>query len=325
MSTAGAVRAATYLFGQGDARIDCYSEQFAYGHRELILQAAGYDMSCLILGRIPHGGWTRAETIPQRKVLDPIARELPQWMWNEAWVQSARAAGARKVIAIGAPWLYLLRMRNRSTIWETGSVQANNSLAGSGRTLLFPVHSCEDDVITFASMPRKVADLFDPSRTTVCLAWQDFLCRETRLGFESHGFAVECAGYRGTSHAPGSTAGDRTRVLPNVLALIEAHDLVIADAVSTALIYAASLGKLVQVIPGLSFDEGHRETDCDREHGQECAGGCLYQEHPWMQKPGADPHDHRAELADALGWPSLRTRQDLQRLVRVRPGMIAIG
>lgn len=318
-----AANAVTFLVGRNDASIACYSEQFAYGHREVILDAAGYDRSCLILGRIPHGGWTRAETIPQEKWRDPALREMPQWMWNEAWVRSARQNGARKVVAIGAPWLYLLRLRGRPTIWEPNATRCVHPPLAP-RTLVLPVHSCEDNVIGFASASARLANMFDPTRTTVCLAWQDFLSRRTREQFAMHGFRLECAGYRGTGHTPGSTSGDRTVFLSNVLELIDDHDLVVSDAVTTGLIYAASIGKSVQVIRDLSSEDGHRENNCDREHGPDCAEGCLFEEHPWMEEPGSTPFDHRDELADALGWHSMRSQTDLHRMLLVRPGRVAV-
>lgn len=324
LSMVGAGKAANFLFGGDEAAWRVYSESFAYGHREIILDAAGLDHSSLILGRIPHGGWAHPELSNPAPILDPIGREMPQYMWNEPQAAAATRSGAKKAVSIGAPWLYLLQQRRRATVWDLATRNSGGSdLTGPirGRILVFPHHSTESDIVEFDSMPARMSHSLDPSRTTVCLAWQDFLCRSTRDSFSEAGFSVTCAGYRGVGESAGSTAGDRVDFLPNLLEFFDAHDLIVSDAVSTALIYAASLGKRVRVMSELGSGSRHQYWTCESIHGPRCPGDngeCTRSEYAWMKRADADARDHLEQLANALGPESLRSQSDLRAILKVR-------
>jgi len=320
LSWTGFKRAVMYLAGGEEYLARSLSEQFNYGHREIVLDAAGLDSSCLLLGRIPHGGWVSPATVgPIRPFLNQIAREVPQWMWNEPWAASATANGATKAVAIGAPWLYYLRKRDVPTIWSRDAQLRPGSRVDSAtkRTLVVPVHSWEGGQLDFSSIPNKLKEIFDPKATTVCLSWQDFLTRRVRSAFLDAGFAVECTGHRGTTWVPGSEVADRTRVLPNLLDLITSHDQVVSDDVCTALVYAASTGKHVHVIPELESP-----PLIGNHHDGSPAFRFRETDHTWMLDPNSDPYDHRDELAASLGPDCLRTQEDLQRILRYRPNCV---
>lgn len=304
--------------------LDRCREQFAYGHVDILRSYVGASANNFLTGRLPHDEWGLpiVESVGGA-FRGPNGRELPTWTWNSAWRDGHRARGATKVFAIGAPWLYLLQIAGVEAIWD-----ASSRCGGIRRTpgpderrvLYVPLHSWERETLDLGSRARDLSDVLDPAGTTVLLGWGDFLSRGTRNAYESAGFRVECNGYRGGAVAPESPIGDRQLFLWNLLDLLRTSHLVVSEEVCTALIYAASAGIRVQVMPELAeiarlnevnFSSNLRTVEEFARHLTE-----VNRRYGWMYDASSDPHDHRTQISATLGGDFLMSPDDLMRILR---------
>jgi hypothetical protein len=146
---------------------------------------------------------------------------VPKFVWGDRDLRGAGAAGVRRVTAIGAPFLYLLKLRPRV------------APPGRRRLLVFPYHSDPSVTVKTAGdeYARYLAGLaYD--EVTVCLHPFDFAIPERRRPFAEQGFSVTKV-----------AAPFDPRFLDRLLDLIESHSAVTANRVSTALFYAAATGR----------------------------------------------------------------------------------
>jgi len=221
-----------------------FDEQFMYGHREVLLSSAinsdmRLDKSSLIIGGILHG-WAFDPSIWRVRKLN--LQRAPRFVWHRKFEEKLPASTGN--IAIGAPWLYLLR--------QLGIVKHSRVLlAGREQTdvLVFPGHNLlytSKDIYRQVSKYREIVG----SRTaTVCLYWLDFLDPSTYQSFVDAGFKVVSIGYTPRGKFGYSSKGGRVTFLPRLLELFASHDLILADELGSGVIYAASLGKNIQLCP----------------------------------------------------------------------------
>jgi len=304
--------------------LDRCREQYAYGHVDILKSYVGAGANEFLAGRLAHDEWG----MPIKESVGgafrgPSGTELPTWTWNSSWREWHIARGARKVFAIGAPWLYLLRSVGVKAVWENHSSAAGllRSPSLDPREVLYvPLHSWERETLDLHSRAAQLSDVLDPASTTVLLGWGDYLSRQTRQAYESIGFRVDCNGYRGGAVAPESAIGDRPVFLRNLLDLLLSSRLVVSEDVCTALMYAASIGSRVQVMPelteiastsGLDFQSRLRTEEEFARHLAE-----VNQRYAWMYDPSSDPHDYRADVCAALGGDALLGPEDLSRILK---------
>ena len=108
--------------------LDRFSVQFAYGHREILLNYAAIDQSAILTGILQHGMTHNLE------ILDAITprllngRRSPFWVFNMNDEKNLRENGNKNVKAIGAPWIYL----ESSPLPET--------VKSKDKALIFPTH-----------------------------------------------------------------------------------------------------------------------------------------------------------------------------------------
>ena len=86
------------------------AENRAYGHAQTLSEYAGYPRARWVPGALQHG-WNPFDGIG---IYDGTWRPLPKFVWSEENVRRGIKHGGRGYRAIGAPWLYLLRMQATS-------------------------------------------------------------------------------------------------------------------------------------------------------------------------------------------------------------------
>jgi hypothetical protein len=228
-----------------------FREQFAYGHREILLRYTGLPTEAVFSGRIQHG-WDPLDWEVPRPFRPLLRREAWQWVWAPETEQLARRRGVKKVTAIGAPWLYLLAMENAPSQREQSKV------------LVMPGHYDElTRVERHTALARAASRAFASVDKLAILHGFDFLTKEIRDVYRDRDIDIECAGWPTIAQPPRrpSTAiGDRVRFLYNLRQLMLSGSAVITDRVGTHVMYAGSLGLNVAIWPP-SEDGSHAGHD----------------------------------------------------------------
>lgn len=226
-----------------------FSEQYAYGHREILLEAAGLVPDTPIYGRVQHG-WDPLLTEPARTFRPFLLREAWQWVWTSQNEALGRLRGVRKVKAIGAPWLYLLDQHDVSLFQPRLHHQV-------GRFLLMPSHLNEMSSIDFHKLQMVQARSYaSVDSWTVMLHGLDFMTKAIRDLYTDAGFFITTAGWPVVSQGvrpPSSNIGDRLSYLENIFHVMRNVEVLLTDDVGTHVLYASSLGVDVLIKP-ISLD-----------------------------------------------------------------------
>lgn len=223
-----------------------YSENFAYGHQEILLKYCGLGLSTQIIGVLQHGV-ARPDFL--QDVVTPRylgGYRTKYWAWSKATQEIAQIQGYDHVVPIGAPWLYL-----RKALESKNPVKTRLN----EKVLVMPSHSTGNavDVSSF-EMKRERAkafrDVVGDRNATVCLHATDFCDPETRQSFEKYDFVLECIG--SSSFTPvWSPAGNRIGTLKTLLDLMTSHTHYVSDGFGTSLIYGLDLEMKVAIFPHL--------------------------------------------------------------------------
>ena len=91
----------------GDFARNMYSEQFAYGHREILLKYCGIDYSAQLIGNLQHGILGPNEPIDFRTPRFLGGFKSKFYVYSQVTESQGRESGFSNVYAIGSPWLYL--------------------------------------------------------------------------------------------------------------------------------------------------------------------------------------------------------------------------
>lgn len=267
-----------------------------YGHRAILARYAGLRRERPILGYLQHGwhhGWCPWHEGESFYVNLPTA--IPKIMWSEVDVAAVERAGGHPVWAVGAPFLYLLRMRGYG------------GPPGDGSLLCFPHHSSEvgRHDTKWEEYAEFISERAGGRRVTVCLHPLDFADR----------LVVQTL--RGCGVEPVSN-GDRTdpRFLYRLADLVEGHDEVTGNRLGTALAFGAAMKRRIWIggpTPGMVVNTANRPIereaqlmeDFQREHYPQLLGTGLAPEQAerfaW-EELGAGSMLEPEELARALGW-----------------------
>lgn len=313
-----ALTGATMLSKGSQGLMERCREQFAYGHVDVLRRYVGAPDDVFLAGLLPHDEWGAVQFGAVGAFRGPDGRQLPIWTWTEAWRDWHLRQGAKRAFAIGAPWLYLMRMRGVSPVWEGPSSRVSHAARSQ---VYLPLHSWERETLDLKSRAAQLADILEPSATVVLLGWGDFLSRDTRRAYERAGFDVDCSGYRGGEMAPASPMGDRSVFLDNLMDILLSADRVVSEEVATGLVYAAALGVQVHVMPQLrALSRGASDWVISdfREKSEYVERLNGFAGFAWMADPMADVRDHAEEIKQALGGPSVMSPEDLGRCLEWR-------
>lgn len=217
------------------------SEQFNYGHREILLATNNMDLSSLILGSIPHGWGPDVPGFPYPQLFDRKFRKYPILAWSERQRDSLRENDYKRVLAVGAPWVHFLKHLEMTS--------PRKSEARAPKLLYFPNHSGPGASVVQKAHKDTMFAEFEEGDITVSLFWLDYVSPSIRNYYLEKGYRVECAGYKGGSgiDVPWDPNGGRVMFLPNLYQMLSSHTHVMVDTMSTAFLYAASLGRRIWV------------------------------------------------------------------------------
>lgn len=221
--------------------INLFKDQFAYGHREILLEYAGIEKSALLLGKLQHGIHPPSHPLNFKSPRENLLRS-PFWVYSMDSEQRARENNYKHVKAIGAPWLYLKSMSRVASLPKSGV-----------KFLIMPEHSTHNflDISTDEDKRKRAAafkKIVGDSPATVCLHYIDFLDPVTRSAFADFGWNVTCVGIA-NNPTPWSYAGNRTLFLSTLLSLMESHSHWVGEGFSSSMFYAANCGMKIGVFP----------------------------------------------------------------------------
>jgi len=220
------------------------SEQFNYGHREILLVNNRLPQNCIFKASIQHGWYHGLEN--PRKVRNRFFQAYPELYWNQRVVEHKASLGFQQAYAIGSPWSHLLQfvgieLNDSRLIRELNFAEEPNS------TLYFPTHSFHGIKSYLNADIRHVREITNSKQVVVCLFWIDFIDPFIRKAYQAQDCEVICVGYRGSSgfEIPWAPVGGRLLFLPNLLETILRYKNIVVQDVGTAFWYALSLRKNV--------------------------------------------------------------------------------
>lgn len=216
-----------------------------YGHDAVLAQYCEIFSTPLpdVAGYLQHG-WNAYHGFGFNEDIYP---DCQKFVWSERVLSEVRALGWNKCVAIGSPWAYMLKILNYERLPEKRS-----------GVLVYPFHGWEGGRVTgdhqaFIDQVKAV----ESEPITVCLYWLEYEMPEIRNIYEVSGFRVICHGHRDSVH-PGSE-----KFLYRQYEELSKHRRVVSNRLSTAIMYAASLGCEVAVYgdpmriddPGLALEQ----------------------------------------------------------------------
>lgn len=247
-----------------------FSEQFLYGHREILVSYAGLPDNSLIKGSLEHG-WAIQSGRGIRKI---SGRRYIYLSWSQSRIDWSGVTD-HTTIPIGAPFVYA---------WEKvrNQVELHNP-ENSRKILFFPVHGNEYFQQNVESQIALFKGRFDPTNSTVCLYWAEFINPEIYRAYKSHGFGIVCLGFSGqmehtglgysARRLAGSQMGGRPNFIPRFIALVANYEQIVFGGIGTALIYSSYMNKKVSLLHeyleenygDFSFDQLHKFSENEDE------------------------------------------------------------
>lgn len=238
----------TRLGRELDGPLGHFSEQFRYGHREILIAFARAHPSSAILGSIEHGWSPFGPSVGVPKL--NLAGRYLHLAWSSAAMIRSGMKFPINVIPIGAPFLYLAKL-----LYEQGAVE---NLPIIKKYLFIPPHGAEDEKPVYNQLIEEYSSKFDPKETTVQLYWTEFLDPAVRNVFEQSGFTVTTAGFCGMTLNEGlgistrlravSTMGGRNLFLLRIIRSLLTHQEIIMGTIGTSTLYAGYLRRRVRIL-----------------------------------------------------------------------------
>jgi hypothetical protein len=231
--------------------LEKYAIQFAYGHREILLDYMGVNRSNILLGILQHGvsqegltpdtEFTRINFAPRQGIFG----RAPQWVYSGITRNHLLANGVKNVEAIGAPWNYL-----EHNNFQQEEKRASNT---NSRFIVFPQHlnaSIKEEVPP-DNLRKRIAywrNLSNEQELTICIFWSEFLHPVWQEVCKEEGVKLVTAGIGDTNPA-WSPHLSRVDFLHNLSSIMQKNTHCIFERETTGIFYAISLGLTVGYFP----------------------------------------------------------------------------
>lgn len=214
--------------------------QFYYGHREIILKAAGLQENSLLLGIVQHGvgpTFTLYSDWPTPRFNS--LRRTPLWVYSKENENELRNLGVRNVKAIGSPWLYSINQNTH----RLSSLLPNSSKGEY--CLVFPSHTnfayleitSQEAIVSRIKSWKKIAK---NDKMVICLYWVEFLDQRWHKAAELEDVKLTCVGLSATDPL-WSKSESRIDFYKNLYSLLNNASYCIFEGFTSAIFYASSL------------------------------------------------------------------------------------
>lgn len=290
-----------------------FAIQFAYGHREILLNYSKLDTTSLFIGIIQHGvgpaSFLTEWPTPRFRSLNRSSL----WVYSNVAVARFLAEGAKNVSAIGSPWLYSKILDNYQ----------DRNQCSKLKFLVFAHHYSFNYLsqVTPEEILGKIRDwqsIAGPEELEVCLYWTEFIDRTWQRIAREEGVTLVCAGL--SQSAPEwSQTDSRINFYANLRQIIDSATHCIFESFTSAIFYAKDLGKNVGI---------YQSESSLREINRELA---FQKENDWLLKnvPGIFNSFESSSLLDSityelLGYDELLSPENLANVLRYQKGVIPI-
>lgn len=302
-----------------------YSEQLAYGHREILVEYLGLPKKAYFKAVVSHAKHLPFELDPIYKLIDRNSNPILQLLWRTDAEIEAKKNEIANVRSIGAPGLYALAnlgqkiSETKSNIfkvsenrfWSQSNPEIIDFLSGK-KILVMPLHSWDGDVVKHTGINFQFLNVLEPSKVTVCLSYLDFCDPKIRNLYLKFGWKVECAGIRASKEF-GSPAGGRMRFLYELINIIDKVDVVIADELTTGLLYAACLAKDIGLVRNIEADQ---LIYSKWTNSKDFLDGILKirQRYPWLENSDANYNNMFSDICTSVGIDVFKSKIELEKI-----------
>lgn len=315
-----------YGISRATQEVNQFSEQMAYGHREVLIRYLDLPQTAYFRAIMPHG-----KILPQ--ALDPIkpeisreGRPLLQALWRSDAEEIAHTIKNTNVISIGATGLYEFSnlglgihqvLGNVESVserleWSENTQDLLDKFSGK-RVLYMPTHSWDGDVVEHSLDKVDFLKKLDVNNVRVSLGYLDFADPTIRRVYSQTGWKIECAGAR-ASKVFGSPAGGRVTFLTELFHILDWAEIVIADELTTGQMYAAGMGKEIGLLPendsvALSYSKWQTNSDLKNLHKE------VRDLYPWLTGKSQNSQKMKMDICQALGIDKFKTREELASIL----------
>jgi hypothetical protein len=289
-----------------------FSIQFAYGHREILLNYSKIDTSSLLIGVLQHGvgpSFTLYSDWPT-----PRNRTLERsnlWVYSKKAATELAAGGVKNVSAIGSPWLYSKILHGYSA----------STTPPKTKFLVFPMH------YSFSYLSKiNPADILEKiqywkliagsEELEICLYWSEFLNPVWQQVAREEGVNLVCAGIAQTA-PQWSLADTRVNFYVNLRNIIDSATHCIFESFTSAIFYACDLGKRVGV-----FQTQSSLAEVNRAPAFQQENQWLFRNTPEIFNTCEDNSVLGAISYDLLGYDELLSPEILSNVLKYQRGVI---
>ena len=226
-----------------------FSEQFLYGHREILCSYANLGDKAMIKGSVEHG-WAMDSGLGIPRI--PFGRYL-HLSWSSERVARSQV-NHPKTIAIGAPFIYAHEIVKGKINTFKGE-----EFTGRRKILFFPVHG-EFSQQNASSQINLFKEKYDPKDATACLYWVEFVNPQIYGAYNQAGFQVVCAGFSGqmehtglgytARRLAGSPIGGRPIFILRTIALLSQYESLVMGGLGSQCFYAAYMNRNFEILHG---------------------------------------------------------------------------
>ena len=262
------------------------AENRFYGHLYLLAQYCGFEGQPWLNGYLQHG-WNATDGFGNYLGGKRIAKK---YVWSKRCELEIRNNGKNNVFAIGAPWLYLDDVYpNQLTKTQTG-------------TIAYPSHSSTWSKLGDTSKDYATFLKDKYCSVTVVLNRYDFAEQEIRKNYETLGHSLATHGI-GTPWEKGFDP----LFLKNQRDLVTQFSKVVSNSMSTAVLYATSLGLTPEIGGPISYDEKYHDDNVSQKGDGSVDWNAKImepqsQQNLWKTELGLDCKKSPEDLIKILGW-----------------------
>lgn len=305
--------------------VNQYSEQMAYGHREVLTRYLGLPSDAYFKAILTHGKILSHELDPIRPQFSRDGFPLLQALWRSDAEDQAKNIKVMNVISIGATGLYELSNQgvgleqikrniekvSKEHVWSENRADLLDIFQDK-KILYMPTHSWDGEVVEHTIEKVDFLKNLNSRNVTVCLGYLDFCDPKIRRVYSQPGWKIECAGVRASKEF-GSPAGGRENFLKELFNIIEDVNVVIADELTTGQLYAACIGKEIGLLPevdsvNLTFSKWQTTANFGDFNKK------IRSTYPWLTGKNINM-GMAGDISQALGIDTFKTPTELMNLL----------
>lgn len=286
----------------GRKLMELFPDQFMYGAREQMFEYAGLSMDRILIGVLQHGVGPTFSLYNTHPAPRKGLQRSKIWVSSPSAEKELRLSGVQKVTSIGSAWSYMMKNHGLS---------ASNKNQKLRDILFFPRHfggginPYQYNLHDARILCKSLRDRYKKESITICIFHADLFALNWAELASHFDIDIVSAGI-GTTYPPWYPSKSRINFLNQTAEIILTHKQCFFEGFSSALIYAISLNREVQIInlPGTARPNYNVRED-----------EWLLENLPRVFKSPINDSLCKELAADLLGEDAVREPQELQELL----------